>query len=197
MYFKGGIKLKLMNADKIIESVSGMLSDVVKHPAIANATDDTGNKIEYNLKTSVNRKKESDGSFNIVLELRRKGVKDWKCIVIYFAEHSHGITTLVVNGILHNIIFENSTMDSPNALLSYLPEIILSDVKYLKECKPQPPRQRRPKPYKGGGDRKKPHKDIFADKRRPRQPRTYHPESTSGYYAKYHGNSSSSSYKKY
>ena len=128
--------MKLMDADKVIADIDQMLIDVQKHSDIVDAKDDAGNDIVFKLKTMVNRNKEKDGSFNIVIELRRAGVKDWKCIVVYFAEHSHGITTLVVNGILHNIIFENSTMTSPNALLTYLPEIILSDVRYLKECKP-------------------------------------------------------------
>ena len=132
--------MKLKDAEKTIKAIEEMLLNVQKHPDIVNAKDTEGKDIEFKLKSTVNRTKEKDGSFNIVIELRRSGVRDWKCLVIYFAEHTHGITTLVVNGILHNIVFENSTMNSPTALLSYLPDIILSDVKYLKECKPSKPK---------------------------------------------------------
>lgn len=155
--------MKLMNADKVIDKINEMLVDVLKHPDITDAKDEFGNPIEFKLKTSVNRKREADGSFNIVLELRRNGVSDWKCIVVYFAEHSHGITTIVVNGLLHNIIFENSTMNSPDALLTYLPEIILSDVKYLKECK----MKKAPRASKEKRNYKDNQKD-FADRRKPR-----------------------------
>lgn len=130
--------MKLMNADKVIEDINTMLVEVKKHPDVVDVKDENGKVIEFSFKTKVNRSKEKDGSFNIVIDIHRDGIKEWKCIAVYFAEHTHGITTLVVDGGSHNIIFENSTMDSPNTLLAYLPDIVVSDVKYLTKCKVKP-----------------------------------------------------------
>lgn len=125
--------MKLMNADKTIQKIMDILDEIKLRPEYKDATDSNGNKIKFGFVTSVHREKEADGNFHIVIELRRDGVREKKVLVIYFVEHLHGITTLMLNGLLHNVVFENSTMNSPDIVLTYLPEAILSDVKILAE----------------------------------------------------------------
>ena len=167
--------MKLMNAEKTIQKVMDIVDEMKLRPEYKDAVDKDGNKIKFGFITSVQREKESDGNFHIIVELHREGIREKKVIVVYFVEHLHGITTIMVNGLLHNVIFENSTMSSPDIVLTYLPEAIMSDIKILSEkigCDKRWKDRRIPRKPRNGNPCEKHHKTYHSN-RKPNQKKPY------------------------
>lgn len=81
-------------------------------------------------------KEESGGKLGIVFTIKKADAKgqprEYK-VAMYIFEAHKSITTFIINGRTLQLLFENSTINSPDIALTYLKEILLNEVKFARE----------------------------------------------------------------
>lgn len=116
--------MKLMNTQDYIKSLKELMTELGKEVS------------DYSISfRSDTRREEEQGSltFTFVIKSRKNNkAKEYK-IALYIFENKKTVTSFIINGRTLNLLFENSTMDSPKVALHYLKDILLSEVKWVRE----------------------------------------------------------------
>jgi len=140
--------MNLMNKDQFIKSLQETITPIKEENKDFNIT----------FKTDSSRE-ESAGSLTFIFSIKNAKearAKDYK-ISMYIFESRKCITTFIVNGRTLKLLFENSTMDSPTTSLHYLKDILLSEIKFIKDVEESVRSRRLNSPNKKFGDKRKSH----------------------------------------
>lgn len=142
--------MKLMNTEETTKKINEVIAD-------AQTTMNSIHTISVTLEPNV--EKDNNGTVFYKFHVKKKGLKTEKSFALYFFERKNGISTFLVNGETLDLLFENSTMNSPEIVMSYLKKVLEGDIKWLLATKEKP--QKKPyakKPYqKSAGGYKKPY----------------------------------------
>jgi hypothetical protein len=162
--------MKLMNKDAWVEKLNDLMKVLNTHEKLK-------------ITTEINDKKEeSAGSFSVIFRVSHKdekaGKKDTK-IALYVFENHQAITTFIINGRNLSLLFENSTMNSPDISLHYLKDILLNEMEWFAKAEEEAKKKKAEaykkkfqgkrkfdnhnsgKKYGNGGQRKKPYGNNY------------------------------------
>ena len=115
--------MKLMNKDEYIVNLTNLvkkITETVKDYTIHFKTDDS--------------REDKNGSLTFTFAIKNSQdtkAKEYK-IALYIFEGRKSITSFIVNGRTLNLLFENSTMNSPDVALHYLNDILESEIKWVR-----------------------------------------------------------------
>ena len=115
--------MKMMNTDEFVEKLKSLLAKVSEK------------ETAYEFSKSVDRAGEENGKLQIVFTIKNKEnkkAKEFKLPMYIFEGRKH-LTTFVISARTLKLLFENSTMDSPEIALHYLEDILYNEVKWIKE----------------------------------------------------------------
>lgn len=116
--------MKLMNREEFEKCTTEMIAELNKE------------ETEYIITVKSNYKREeSSGVISFVFSCRKKKMHKGdtpSSIGLYISESKRCINTFIVNGRTMDLLFENSTINSPQIALHYLKDILLSEVKFVK-----------------------------------------------------------------
>lgn len=146
------------------------LMDKAKHvEALKALTKELGEEVkDYTIKFKMDdSREEKTGSLTTIFTIKHKTnkkAKEFK-IAIYIFESRKSITTFIVNGRTLTLLFENSTINSPDIALHYLRDILLNEVAWVrnleeivKKQKDEAAKKRgNKKPQNGSNRGKRPH----------------------------------------
>lgn len=115
--------MKLMNTQDYIKSLKELVTELGKEAS------------DYAISFRPETSKEENGALTFVFVIRNKKSdrsKEYK-IALYIFENKKTVTSFIINGRTLNMLFENSTINSPNVALHYLRDILLSEVKWIRD----------------------------------------------------------------
>ena len=113
------------------------LMDKAKHvEALKALTKELGEEVkDYTIKFKMDdSREEKTGSLTTIFTIKHKTnkkAKEFK-IALYIFESRKSITTFIVNGRTLTLLFENSTINSPDIALHYLKDILLNEVSWVR-----------------------------------------------------------------
>lgn len=113
--------MKLMDKEKFMKELQELCTEVKK-------TDTS-----YNVSMKVDDSREEKcGSLTFVFSIKKKAPKskEYK-ISMYIFESCRTISTFIINGRTLGLLFENSTMNSPEVALHYLKDILIGEIKWI------------------------------------------------------------------
>ena len=115
--------MKLMNKDEFVASLKELMTKLGK----------SEKDYTISFKTDASHEEEN-GTLSFTFNVKNKKepkAKEYK-IALYIFENKKTITTFIVNGRTLTLLFENSTINSPNISLYYLEDILLNEVKWVR-----------------------------------------------------------------
>lgn len=145
--------MKLMNKDEFVTSLKELMTKLEK------------NEKDYTIsfKTDAGHE-EKNGTLTFTFTVKNKKelrAKEYK-IALYIFENKKTITTFIINGRTLTLLFENSTINSPNISLHYLEDILLNEVKWGRELEEELKKKKEEAAKKKQeAKRKYPNKDTY------------------------------------
>ena len=123
--------MKMMNTEEYIGKIDELLKKVAeKHPA-------------YSIRQKSDITKEADGQLQFIFTIKNKEMKkapEYKLPLYIFEGRKH-ITAFIISARTLKLLFENSTMDSPNVALHYLEGILDAEIAWIKDLEEQVKKQ--------------------------------------------------------
>lgn len=123
--------MKMMNTEEYVGKIDKLLKKVAEKHTV------------YSIRHKADTTKEADGQLQFIFTIKNKEMKkapEYKLPLYIFEGRKH-ITAFIISARTLKLLFENSTMDSPNVALHYLEGILDAEITWIKDLEEQVKKQ--------------------------------------------------------